>query len=112
MSVQPARFGVDSEVSDGTPTVRMAGELDIAALPSAEHALETAIANGTPQLVVDLRELTFIDSSGLRLFILLADRARDEGWELRLLAPPQPASNVFRLTGADHNLPFVEAPEG
>jgi anti-sigma B factor antagonist len=110
MSVRPARFGVESEVHAGMPTVRMDGELDLAALPEAEDALTEARDAGASRLVVDLRRLTFIDSSGLRLLILLADAARREGWELSLVPPPAPANNVFLLTGADLNLPFVEEP--
>jgi anti-sigma B factor antagonist len=90
--------------------LRMAGELDIASVPQAEHAVERALAERPERLHVDLRPLTFVDSSGLRLFILLADRAREQGWQLELTPPAEPAMTVFRLTGAVENLPFVEEP--
>lgn len=110
MSIRPTRFAVDTQPGEGGPLVRMSGELDIASVPQAERALEDAVASTSAGVVVDLSELTFIDSSGLRLFILLAERARAGGWRLQLLPPPESARAVFRLTGAEENLPFVTEP--
>ncbi|HJZ61167.1 MAG TPA: STAS domain-containing protein [Miltoncostaeaceae bacterium] len=56
------------------PLVRLDGELDLLGVPEVEEALDLAGADGTA-VVLDLRGLAFIDSSGLRC-ILLADRAR------------------------------------
>jgi anti-anti-sigma factor len=108
MSVQPARFAVEREDRAEGSALRLLGELDLASVPNAERHVEDVLAEGRRPLVLDLRELTFVDSSGLRFFILLADRAREQGWELKLLPPPEPAMTVFRLTGAVENLPFVE----
>jgi anti-anti-sigma factor len=110
VSVHPTRFAAEAQPGPAGPLVRMSGELDIASVPQAEHALEEAIASTSGDVVVDLRELTFIDSSGLRLFILLSQRARADGWRLALVPPPEPARTVFRLTGAEENLPFVAEP--
>jgi anti-anti-sigma factor len=110
MSVRPARFTVDSDRRGGAVLLKMTGELDIATVPQAERAIEDALAAGSEQLIVDLRELAFIDSSGLRLFIVVADRAQENGWELTIVRPPEPARTVFRLTGAEGNLPFADEP--
>lgn len=63
---------------------------------------------GATDVTVDLRELAFLDSSGLRLLIELHDRSRQDGWQLALLRPEQEAAAlVLRSTGADTRLPFV-----
>jgi anti-anti-sigma factor len=110
MSVRPARFTVESERLGGAVLLKMTGELDIATVPQAEHAIEAALAAGVEELTVDLRELAFVDSSGLRLFIVMSERARADGWQLTIVRPPEPARTVFRLTGAEDNLPFVDEP--
>jgi anti-anti-sigma factor len=88
----------------------LTGELDIATAPRLEDAIEAALSAGLQQLVVDLRPLGFLDSSGLRQFIVLADRAREEGFELLMVRPAQSVLAIFQVTRAEENLPFVDEP--
>ncbi len=89
-------------------TVTLAGELDIATVPRVEEAIEATLTGEVQQLTVDLSGLGFVDSSGLRLFIVLDQRAAEQGWELRLLRPDAQVLTVFRVSGVEENLPFVE----
>ena len=57
---------------------------------------------------LDPSRLTFVASSGLRLFIALSARAAAAGWALELIAPTGPALSVFEITGALEHLPFGE----
>jgi anti-anti-sigma factor len=84
------------------------GELDIATVPRLDEAVDAALAHSPSELTIDLRPLSFLDSSGLRAFILLADRAMEEGWRLRLVRPAPPALSIFQITRAEENLPFVD----
>ncbi len=88
----------------------LTGELDIATVPRLEDAVEAALATGPRCLLVDLRPLGFLDSSGLRQFIVLADRAREEGFELLLVRPAKTVLAIFQITRAEENLPFVDEP--
>lgn len=99
------------EQADG-PGVRLTlrGELDIATVPRLEAAVERALAGSPEALTIDLRRLSFLDSSGLREFILLADRAEAQGWRLALVRPGPQALSIFRITRAEENLPFVDEP--
>jgi anti-anti-sigma factor len=79
--------------------VRLAGELDIATTPQLEQALRE------PQLqarlvVLDLRELAFMDSSGVHAIIDASIRARQVGHRLLLLRGSPGADRVFTLTGS------------
>jgi anti-anti-sigma factor len=100
-------FEIETVPAEGCVRLRLSGELDLAGVPALQRACEEAIAGGAPRLVIDLAELRFIDSSGLRLFILLDARSHREPWQLALTLPPEPVLAVFRLTGAEQNLPFL-----
>jgi anti-anti-sigma factor len=89
-------------------TVTLAGELDIATVPRVEEAIDATLTGDVQQLTVDLSPLGFVDSSGLRLFIVLDQRASEQGWELRLLRPAAQVRTVFQVSGVEENLPFVE----
>ncbi len=108
--VEPAPFKVQSQFEAGTGRLDVVGELDIATKPQLEEAANAAIARGVGDLTIDLTELSFMDSSGLSLLIILNERASNEGWTLRLLKPAGPALTILTLTGADKNLPFVADP--
>ena len=108
--VEPASFEVRSEFEAGTGRLTVVGELDIATTPQLEEAARTAIARGVRDLTIDLRELSFMDSSGLSALIILNERASNEGWTLGLLKPTGPVLTILALTGAEKNLPFVADP--
>ena len=93
-----------------TARLTVAGELDIATVPRLEEAVATVLAHGARSVIVDLSRLAFVDSSGLRMFITLNDRASAEGFSLGLIRPPEPSLSVFQITGAEENLPFIEDP--
>jgi anti-sigma B factor antagonist len=101
---------VETDVQGAEATVTLRGELDIATVPLFEQAVESALSGGVGALTVDLRPLSFLDSSGLRQFIVLHDRAQSEGWELVLIRPRQPALAIFQITRAEENLPFRDEP--
>lgn len=89
-------------------TVMLAGELDIATVPRVEEAIEATLTDQLQTLTIDLSGLGFVDSSGLRLFIVLDQRAAEQGWELRLLRPDAHVLTVFQVSGVEENLPFIE----
>lgn len=108
--VEPESFEVRSELKADACRLTVIGELDIATTPQLEEAANATIARGVRDLTIDLRKLSFMDSSGLRLLIVLSERAGTEGWALGLLRPAGPPLAILALTGADKNLPFIEDP--
>jgi anti-anti-sigma factor len=108
--IRASRFEIQSETQGDTARLTVSGELDIATVPRLEEAVATVLAQGARSVIVDLSRLAFVDSSGLRMFITLNDRASAEGWSLGLIRPPDPSYSVFRITGAEENLPFIEDP--
>jgi anti-sigma B factor antagonist len=84
------------------------GDLDLATVPELQTAFERLLSADPAKVSLDLRGLTFADSSGVRLLIELTDRAREGSCELEIVRPPAEAYTVFRISGADVELPFVD----
>ena len=86
------------------------GELDIATAESVRTALEGMQAESPPLLLVDLRELAFMDSTGLQVVLQAARRADADGSRLVLVRGPRPVQRVFELAQLDGRLRFVDDP--
>jgi anti-sigma B factor antagonist len=111
LMANPSSFAIVSQLQAGTARMKVVGELDIATVGQLEAEVGTVLARGIGELVLDLSGLTFIDSSALRLFIVLNDRAEGEDWQLSLIRPVGPALSIFQISGAEEHLPFIEDPE-
>jgi anti-sigma B factor antagonist len=97
-------FSVTNDHEGGVPIVRLAGELDRATIPTLVAAIDTALAGGAKALVLDLRQLEFVDLSGLALLRRLArgDGAVDD---LRVIPSDEPGvTRVLSLSGVDSML--------
>jgi anti-anti-sigma factor len=108
--VKPARpqpFTVDVQHRDDVAIVRPHGELDLATVETLRAALDGVEHAG--RLVVDLRGLSFLDSTGLHLLVALHRRARRDGFQLTLVAPAAPVDKAIQVSGLGQTLPFVVA---
>jgi anti-sigma B factor antagonist len=106
------------DISDGTLAVRTArgedayvvslrGELDLANAATAETALNEALNGGEAQVVVDMGELEFIDSTGIALLVAALSRNGDKA-RLRFIPSKSPAvTRVLELTGLAERLPLA-----
>ena len=88
-----------THVRAGAAGVRLTGELDLATACRLERALRDAQAEAS-QVVLDLRDLTFLDCSGMRVILGAALRARCAGHRLTVVPGPAQVDRVFTLTGA------------
>jgi anti-anti-sigma factor len=107
--VRPTKFEISQRSTGSTLNMSVTGELDLRTVATLSQHLDDALGQGITALTLDLRELAFMDSSGLRFLIELGDRARQQAWQLRLIAPKhEAAAIVLRVTGADTALPFQD----
>jgi anti-anti-sigma factor len=106
MAPPPTEFDVEEGRGDGgLVTLRPTGELDIATAARLEGALLDGRERGD-RVVLDLADLEFIDSTGLRVIVRGVEAARRDGWHLRL-RPGRPAvQRVFEIAGVLGALPF------
>jgi anti-sigma B factor antagonist len=87
--------------------VHVEGELDIATSPELDRVLRAAELDS--QLVVlDLRELTFVDISAIRVILDAASRVRPTGGRLMIARGPAHVDRVFALTGASERLSIFD----
>jgi len=88
--------------------VSLHGELDIAAARRLDEELEQIERESTAHIVLDLRELTFLDSTGLRSLIGADARAREQGRRVTLVQGPAVVRRVFEITGLEGRLEIVD----
>jgi anti-anti-sigma factor len=102
----------DLKVVQTNRTTRIApsGELDIASAPEFESAIAEAAAEPGAELVLDLRELTFMDSTGLRALAQTNARAEEHGFALSIWRGPRQIERVLEISGLAELLPLVDAP--
>ena len=86
------------------------GELDIATTPELEQVLREATADGVTEIVLDLRELTFMDSTGLRALAQANWRAEECGVTLAIIRGSPQIERVLEISGLGTLLPLVDAP--
>lgn len=81
--------------------VHVAGEVDVYTAPQLRSALDTLIARQRVRLVVDLDEVTFIDSTGLGVLVgRLRLAAHHHGW-VRIICSNERTLRAFTITGLD-----------
>lgn len=78
-------FAVERQLSEDAVTIVVRGELDVETGPRLEEELRRAEADRPDRLVLDLREVTFFDSTGLQIVLDADVRAREEGREFVVL---------------------------
>jgi anti-sigma B factor antagonist len=88
------------------------GELDLSGSPQLEAALLEAEQSHVKEIVVDLGELTFVDSTGLAVLVRAADRSATNGDQLRITPGRDQVASVLRLTGLETVLPLQVEPIG
>jgi len=101
---------VDVREDKESISVALAGELDISETPAVQQALMALEERRPPLLVMDLRGLTFLDSSGLRLILEADLRARRTGRRLTLVRGPETVHRVFLIALLEKRLDFVDDP--
>jgi anti-sigma B factor antagonist len=110
--IRPTKFEIDHKRDGPALTVAIKGELDMSTVATLSERLDSQLKGEVTLVTVDLRDLTFMDSSGLRLLIELNYRSQAESWQLALVAPEAEAATiVLRMTGADTALPFQPSHE-
>ena len=109
-AAQTSKLGslaVRSEQEGDVHIIELVGELDLDGAPRLDEALREAEASDAASIVVDLGRLDFIDSTGLRLIVMAAERS-PEG-RFSLLRGPKQVHRVFELTDLVDRLPFADA---
>jgi anti-sigma B factor antagonist len=95
---------------DETAVLSFIGVLDLDSAQDAEAALREAVELHPRHLVIDLRDVSFMDSTGLRLIVAADAETRKNGRTLDLVRGPDRVHRVFRMTLMDQRLSFIDGP--
>jgi anti-sigma B factor antagonist len=101
---------VDLQENGGVSVVAVSGELDISGVGRVDEELRHAEENAPKAIVLDLRGLTFMDSSGLRLVLEADMRARQASRRFAIVPGPEAVHRVFLIALLDKRLEFVDDP--
>jgi anti-sigma B factor antagonist len=101
---------LETEEADSYVRLALSGELDIASAPQVEEALNRIEANQPGLILIDLRGLEFMDSTGLRTVVSADSRAREEGRRLAVVRGPEQVERIFTVTRLNERLEMVDEP--
>jgi len=99
-----------TETAGGTVRLALAGELDIAGAARVEQELERIEREPPATLVLDLRELAFMDSTGLRVIVAADERARDQGRRMVVVRGTDTVQRIIEMTRLHERLEIVDDP--
>ena len=90
---------VTVSTSDTVVRVTAAGEVDSTSAPVLREQIDAVIDNGAPEFVVDLIQVTFLDSAGLCVLAAAHRRAGERGIRMRVLASSRAVIRPLQITG-------------
>jgi anti-sigma B factor antagonist len=99
MSHDELGIDIKSERNGDTMIFGLRGSLDMATSPTARAALMEAANEGVHDIVVDLSQVEFLDSTGLGALIGSHRRALEKGGRLRIVTPDGQIARLFHITG-------------
>lgn len=104
-----ATFDAQIDARDGVARVALMGELDMSTTPALEDCLGRCRGDGVSAIILDLRDLSFMDSSGLHAFLRARNDAEEDGHRLHLTGASGAVRKVFELTETQF---LLDEPEG
>jgi anti-sigma B factor antagonist len=104
-----AEFRCVTQSDGGTGRVAPVGEVDLATVGEVAEHLRALQAAGMRRVVLDLRRVTFMDSTGVRLLLEHDAGARRDGYAFAVVPGPTPVQRVLELAGITDHLTFEPA---
>jgi anti-anti-sigma factor len=92
-------FAISVEHGRDEVVLTLTGELDIESAGTLEQAVAQVRAADYAEIVLDLRHVEFIDSTGLRVLLSLRNDAKRTAYRLGLVPPAPPVRRIFQITG-------------
>ena len=111
MSFDHGAFTIETREEAGRLVVRPSGELDLATAPELEELVLGRLDDGTA-VVLDLRGLSFMDSSGVRVLVAAHAKAANGGGELTIVRPERGGAvdRILEVSGIEQALQLVDEP--
>jgi anti-sigma B factor antagonist len=107
-STVPAGFLYDVQPEGDRVVVRVLGELDFGVAPQVAAAVDELLDVGFTRIVIDLRDLSFLDSAGVHTLVSARRSADRRGSVLSVVRGPREVQRVFELTATGSLLAFED----
>ncbi len=102
-------FDIKTEqLGGGSYVISLSGEVDLYTAPEFKQQLLEVIGQGGKEVVVDLSNTTFIDSTTLGVLVGGVKRLRPNGGQLTLVCSDRNITKIFEITGLDKVFPIYE----
>jgi anti-sigma B factor antagonist len=107
--VQVGRLEIESICDESSYLIALGGELDADGCPTVESELTKAESNGGQPIVIDMRMLTFIDSTGIALLVAALRRSKEGSDRLRFISSDsEDVQRLLEICGLESRLPYLE----
>jgi anti-sigma B factor antagonist len=104
----PDHLQIAVEEADSALVVKLRGDLDLGSCDALRARLDGAELDGKPAIVVDLRDLAFLDSSGLRELIVASRSAASNARRFALIAGRDEIHRVFTISGTADRFEWID----
>ncbi len=102
---------VDARSEQDRVVLALTGELDLASSPVFERALEDSALAAAPLVVLDLDELKFVDSTGLRVILLAHEAARTRGQQFAITPGSPQVQRLLSITSVAEHMHVIASPD-
>jgi anti-anti-sigma factor len=103
---RPGQLSIREVISEGDHRLEISGELDLASAGRLQTALEALRSGEITAVIIDLSEVSFMDSTGLRAVLVGHRLCEERGYDFRLIPGPPAVQRLFELAGLLNTLPF------
>jgi anti-sigma B factor antagonist len=100
------------ELPGGWRCIAVTGEIDLATVAELEGAIDSVFTQNAHALVVDLRETSFMDSTGLKALVMAHRRFGEDGRQFAIAVSGGPVSRLIDLSGVETSIRVVETVDG
>jgi anti-anti-sigma factor len=104
-------FQLETRRDGAAIVLAVSGELDLASSPALREELARANEDGTELVILDLRGLVFMDSTGLSVVVKAHQRAVESGRRFAIVRGGKQVQRLLSLTGVAERLTVVDEPE-
>lgn len=104
------RLGIEVSSDGGTIVIALCGELDLASAPIFSAKFEQEAAGRPAAIVVDLTELEFMDSTGLRSILLAHERCDGRGPRFAVVPGDRQAARLLEIARVEEHLSLIASP--
>ncbi|HEX4437042.1 MAG TPA: STAS domain-containing protein [Solirubrobacteraceae bacterium] len=99
-------FQIGTHADGLRQTLVLSGDLDLLVASDVEAAVRGLCAQGAAEIVLDLRRLRFMDSSGLRSTLVAHELCQEASCDFTVIPGPPQVQALFEMTGLAERLPF------